>query len=145
MFRGIKDVPHPEERPAGASRRSRRRLAAALHGEGTRDVAPMNLSPAESLLVPNAPALVVGLNEAIWLTTDGEVETLGLAQAAKRARAELAMLCHGRAVARRLGVTPFPALDLLELFAFVRPARFCLPTPRGLAAVLGLARPLHLA
>jgi len=105
----------------------------------------MNPSPTESLLLPNAPALVVGLNEAIWLTTDGEVETLGLAQAAKRARAELVMLCHGRAMARRLGVTPFAALDLLELFAFVRPARFCLPTPRGLAAALGLARPLRLA
>jgi ATP-dependent DNA helicase DinG len=51
------------------------------------------------------------------------------------------MLCHGRAMARRLGVAPFPALDLLELHAFVRPARFCLPTPRGLAAALGLPVP----
>ena len=34
---------------------------------------------------------------------------------------------------------------MLELFAFVRPARFCLPTPRGLAASLGLARPARLA
>src|SRR5207245_4356707 len=34
-----------------------------------------------------------------------------------------------------------PALDLLELFAFVRPARFCVPTARGLAAALGLDLP----
>jgi ATP-dependent DNA helicase DinG len=98
-----------------------------------------------ALLLPDAPALVVGLNEAVWLTGDGEVETLDFAQAVKRARAEPPYLCHGRAMARRLGVTPFPALDLLELFAFVRSARFCLPTPRGLAAALGLARPAHLA
>jgi ATP-dependent DNA helicase DinG len=51
---------------------------------------------------------------------------------------------HGRALARRLGVQPFPALDLLELFAFVRPARFVLPTARGLAAALGLRRPATL-
>jgi ATP-dependent DNA helicase DinG len=31
--------------------------------------------------------------------------------------------------------------DVLELFAFVRPARFCLPTPKGLAHALGLSVP----
>ena len=31
-----------------------------------------------------------------------------------------------------------PGLDLLELFAFVHPARFCVPTPKGLAHALGL-------
>src|SRR6202012_2597272 len=31
--------------------------------------------------------------------------------------------------------------DILELFAFVRPARFCVPTPRGLAEALDLAPP----
>src|SRR5579884_2059557 len=51
------------------------------------------------------------------------------------------MLCHARATARRLEMPLFPALDLLELFAFVHPARFCVPTPRGLAMALGLAPP----
>ena len=32
-------------------------------------------------------------------------------------------------------------LDLLELFAFVHPARFAVPTPQGLARALGLAEP----
>ncbi len=99
----------------------------------------------EPILLPDAPALVVGLTEAVWLTADGEVETIALADAARRARAAPAMLCHGRAMARRLGVAPFAALDLLELFAFVRPAQFCLPTPRGLAAALDLPRPQSLA
>ena len=49
------------------------------------------------------------------------------------------MVCHARATARRLDIAGFAALDLLELFAFVRPAQFCVPTPRGLAAALGLA------
>src|SRR5581483_1465085 len=38
-------------------------------------------------------------------------------------------------------LAPFAAHDLLELFAFVLPARFCLPTPRGLARALALALP----
>ncbi|GMM94062.1 ATP-dependent DNA helicase [Qipengyuania sp. MTN3-11] len=41
-------------------------------------------------------------------------------------------------VASRLGYPDLSGLDLLELFAFVHPARFCVPTPKGLAHALGL-------
>ncbi len=41
-------------------------------------------------------------------------------------------------VGQRLGYPDLSGLDLLELFAFVHPARFAVPTPRGLAAVLGI-------
>ena len=34
---------------------------------------------------------------------------------------------------------------MLEIFAFVRPARFCVPTPRGIAAALGLEPPRTMA
>src|SRR5881275_2200538 len=51
------------------------------------------------------------------------------------------IVCHARAVARRLDLAGFAALDVLELFAFVRPARFCVPTPRGLASAIGLPAP----
>ncbi|MEE4155313.1 MAG: ATP-dependent DNA helicase [Erythrobacter sp.] len=44
-------------------------------------------------------------------------------------------------VATRLGYPDLSGLDLLELFAFVHPARFCVPTPRGLAEALGLPEP----
>jgi ATP-dependent DNA helicase DinG len=91
--------------------------------------------------MPDAPALVAGVKEAAWLSSDGEIELLSLAEAARRARQSPPLLCHMRATARRMGVLPFPAFDLLELYAFARPARFCLPTPRGLAAALGLALP----
>ena len=50
-------------------------------------------------------------------------------------------VCYARTVARRLGLRSFVALDVLELFAFVQPARPTLPTARGLARVLGLALP----
>ena len=97
--------------------------------------------PAAAVRLPDAPALVAGFAQAAWLSADGEVELLTLAEAARRAKATPPFLCHARATARRLGTGSFAALDLLELFAFVYPARFCLPTPRGLAASLGLAAP----
>jgi ATP-dependent DNA helicase DinG len=55
------------------------------------------------------------------------------------------MVAHASLTARRLGVAP-PSrspdiLDVLELFAFVRPARFCAPSPSGLALAMGQAEP----
>src|SRR5437867_2455121 len=93
------------------------------------------------VLVPQAPVLVAGFREVLWLNPDGEIEALAPAEAGSRVERETPMLCHARATARRLDIPEFPALDLLELFAFVRPARFCVPTPRGLAEALGLTPP----
>src|SRR6185312_2726946 len=90
------------------------------------------------VLVPRAPALVAGFREVVWLSPDGEIEALSAEEAKTRLAGEIAMVCHARATARRLDIAGFAALDLLELFAFVRPAKFCVPTPRGLATALGL-------
>jgi len=98
------------------------------------------LSPPQ-VLVPQAPVLVAGFREVLWLTPDGEIEALSPAEAHNRIEHEMPMLCHARATARRLDMPVFPALDLLELFAFVHPARFCVPTPRGLAEALGIEPP----
>ena len=88
-----------------------------------------------------APALAVGVRRAVWLSEDGEIEVLTLDQAAQRAQSQPPLVCHRPSVARRLGIPPFPAYDLLELFAFARPAQFCLPTPNGLADALAIGRP----
>src|SRR6201995_5254986 len=93
------------------------------------------------VLVPRAPVVVAGFREVLWLDPEGEIEALAPAEARYRVERETPMLCHGPATARRLDMPRFPALDLLELFAFVHPARFCVPTPRGLAEVLGLPPP----
>jgi ATP-dependent DNA helicase DinG len=87
--------------------------------------------------LPDAPVLVAGFAGAAWLDTTGEVLLLAPQDAARRVARIRPILCHGPATAKRLGIERFAAFDLLELFAFVRPARFCLPTPRGLAEALG--------
>ena len=96
------------------------------------------------ILRPSAPALALGYAHAAWLTQDGEIERLDAVEAAQRVRAHAPILCHARAAARRLGIDSFAALDLLELYAFVRPAADLVPTPRGLATALGLTAPFSL-
>ena len=51
------------------------------------------------------------------------------------------LMLNAPLVASRLGYPDLSGLDLLELFAFVHPARFCVPTPKGLAQALGLSAP----
>ncbi|MEQ8389148.1 MAG: ATP-dependent DNA helicase [Alphaproteobacteria bacterium] len=84
------------------------------------------------------PVLIAGFQAATWLTGDGETADLSPTEATRYARATAPLLCHGLATARRIGADPFPAYDLLELFAFVRPAHFTVPTPAGVAEAVGL-------
>jgi len=51
------------------------------------------------------------------------------------------LILNAPLVASRLGYPDLSGLDLLELFAFIYPARFMVPTPKGLAQTLGLLLP----
>src|SRR5262245_9729242 len=101
-------------------------------------------SAAGTVRMPRSPILAVGAAGAVWVQPSGEFRQLPLAEAAVRARNEPPITCHMPAMAARLNIERFPALDLLELYAFVRPAQFCLPTPRGLARALELDAPATL-
>ncbi len=72
---------------------------------------------------------------------DGTIERLSGRDANLRAIGTLPLVCHAPAVAARLGLEDLKARDLLALFAFVRPAHFCLPTVRGLCEALDLKIP----
>jgi len=101
--------------------------------------------PSPAPLRFSGPVLVAGAARAFVLGPNGEAEALSLAEAARRARGgPPPLVCHLRALAGRLRCDPFPAFDILELFAFVRPASFCLPTPRGIARALRLPVPATL-
>src|SRR5690242_10969597 len=81
-------------------------------------------------------SLLATARGALWLSEDGEIERLSGPDAARRATAASPLVVHAPATAARLGLDHLPARDLLELYAFVRPATFCLPTPRGLAEAM---------
>ncbi|MCZ6524426.1 MAG: ATP-dependent DNA helicase, partial [Alphaproteobacteria bacterium] len=102
---------------------------------------------AEAIDAPalDAPALVANASGAVWLEPGGKPRAIALADAGLMAQAgPPPLLCHAPATAAKIGCPRFPALDLLELYAFVHPAVFCLPTVRGLSAALGLALPVGL-
>ena len=52
------------------------------------------------------------------------------------------LMLNAPLVATRLGYPDLSGLDLLELYAFVHPARFVVPTPKGLAHALSLPEPV---
>jgi len=102
----------------------------------------MPSNPSPSLVLPDAPAFAVSLRHGVLLTSDGEIDTLGPKQFDARLGPDFQpLVCHAPMVARRMSTGIFPCLDILELFTFVRPADFTLPTVRGVAEVLGLAIP----
>ena len=76
----------------------------------------------------------------IWLaTSDGQVRSVGKGEAVGRAAETPLVMLNAPLVAQRLGYAELSGLDLLELFAFVHPARFVVPTAKGLAGALGIS------
>ncbi len=77
-----------------------------------------------------------------WLLEpDGHLREVDRREAILSASATPHLLLNAPLPAARLGYADLSGLDVLELFAFVRPASFCVPTPKGLAAACGLAIP----
>ncbi len=103
----------------------------------------MSSEPQQSYPGPSfsAPVLVAGRKHAIYMSADGEVEELSPISARSRVNEELILLCHAPETLRRLQIPATKCLDVLELFAFVRPAEFTTPTAKGLATALGLKIP----
>lgn len=77
-----------------------------------------------------------------WLK-DGNGDTRGCSkgEAINAAADTPVLMLNAPLVATRLGYPDLSGLDLLELFAFVHPAKFCVPTPKGLAHALALEEP----
>ena len=106
------------------------------------------MTETSTILLPDLPALVVGANNAAFATGDGEIDTLSLDEAADMLARKQCLVCHLPFMSQRVKLPhalPFDQhLDVLELYAFVKPAQFCLPTPKGLARDLNLGDPATL-
>src|SRR6185295_13551538 len=82
----------------------------------------------------------------IWLAggdgpEGGSVREASRGEAIARAAETPHIILNAPLVGQRLGYPDLSGLDLLELFAFVHPARFAVPTVAGLSRVLGLEPP----
>jgi ATP-dependent DNA helicase DinG len=101
----------------------------------------------------NAASLVQTLPAALTVRPGGQAglfdaagaRQIRLAEARRAFDTGQVLVAHATLTARRLGLSAAAraagVFDLLELFAFVRPARFCAPSPAGLAQALDLAAP----
>ena len=89
----------------------------------------------------NIPVFYPHGTRLIWISSDGEVCQLDRQAIAAELALGPVLLCHRRWSEARASVEISKYFDIMELYAFVRPARFALPTPTGLAQQLGLARP----
>ena len=76
-----------------------------------------------------------------WLRDADSTRTVSKGEAVMAAADMPLLILNAPLVATRLGYPDLSGLDLLELFAFVHPARFVVPTPKGLAHALDLPEP----
>jgi ATP-dependent DNA helicase DinG len=76
-----------------------------------------------------------------WLRTGESTRTISKGEAVMAAADAPQLILNAPLLATRLGYPDLSGLDLLELYAFVHPARFVVPTPKGLAHALSLAAP----
>ena len=84
----------------------------------------------------------------IWLCgADGDpraaplAREVGRGEAIARAAETPHLILNAPLIGHRLGYPDLSGLDLLELFAFIHPARFAVPTAAGLCRALGLEAP----
>ena len=77
----------------------------------------------------------------IWVADASGSRAVGRGEAIRIAADTPVILLNAPVVGQRLGYADLSGLDVLELFAFLHPARFMVPTPAGLARAVGLSPP----
>src|SRR5580692_5948973 len=97
--------------------------------------------PSDRVSAVRAPALHA-THAGIWLAEPGgDSLAISRGEAIARAAETPVILLNAPMIGQRLGYPELSGLDLLELFAFIHPARFVVPTAGGLARALGLVAP----
>jgi ATP-dependent DNA helicase DinG len=91
----------------------------------------------DSLPLPSLHATHAG----IWIAAGGESREASRGEAIARLAETPHILLNAPLIGQRLGYPDVSGLDLLELFAFIHPARFAVPTVAGLARATGVEPP----
>ncbi|MCC7305280.1 MAG: ATP-dependent DNA helicase [Alphaproteobacteria bacterium] len=98
-------------------------------------------NPQKSIALPAIPAVFASAAAAWILTADGELQELSHERAQLLLHGKPVLVCHAPYTRSKLGLEELQGFDVLELFAFIHPAKFCVPTPAGLCRALGLNIP----
>lgn len=105
--------------------------------------APQKAPATGSISLPDIPALCVNARQAAIMTSDGEIRVVNHETAKQIIHKKPVLLCHAPYTGKQLGAEDILGFDILELFAFVHPAKFCVPTPTGIAKALGISVPTN--
>lgn len=90
-----------------------------------------------------ALALAVRAGKGVLVSRAGEIADLNPRALGDALKGPGLLLVHAPFLSRRIGMRlQGPIFDLAELFAFVHPARFAVPTAQGLADALAMGRAL---
>ncbi len=100
---------------------------------------PPSLKAAQDILA-TLDILVVAPTYGVILTPDGEIEDYSLLELSKIVKKRSFLVCSAPIISRRLQTPLYKAYDILELFAFILPANFCLPLPEGIAEALAVRK-----
>lgn len=101
------------------------------------------IAPAlESPLAFALPTLCFGGGKFLYLDQNGETKTILKSAAITLTHSPNLLVCHAPYMAQKLGLDHLFAYDILELYAFIKPTEFAVPTPAGLAKSLGVDPPL---
>ncbi|MFA5989902.1 MAG: ATP-dependent DNA helicase [Sphingomonas sp.] len=96
-------------------------------------------------IAPDFPALpypaIHASHSGVWISQGGNTRQVGRGEAIGLAADTPLLMINAPLVAQRLGYAELCGLDLLELFAFLHPARFMVPTVRALARAAEIAEP----
>jgi len=92
------------------------------------------------IALPPLPALHAS-HAGVWLHDGESTRAVSRGEAVARAAETPVLLLNAPLTGQRLGYGDLSGLDLLELWAFLFPARFLVPTPKGLAEAVGLSPP----
>ncbi|MBI1327345.1 MAG: ATP-dependent DNA helicase [Alphaproteobacteria bacterium] len=92
----------------------------------------------QSVNIPAIDAVALVRGAAVVLTPQGEIMSVTAETAALRLHKKPVLVCHAPYVSQRLGLEIGTAFDVLELYAFIHPSRFTVPTIQGVCKALAL-------
>jgi len=80
-------------------------------------------------------------HSGVWIADAAGTREVSRGEAIAQVADTPTIILNAPLIGQRLGYAELSGLDVLELFAFVHPARFAVPTPKGIAQALALPVP----